>query len=132
MAKDGNGKGKGKASRAASSAKRVAADAAETKETKLTVVASYPNPFPSFYANYASVSHTASEFFIDCAILALPYNVNLQDAQVLAPVIARIILPPGVATGLITALQTQVEKQKKTAKEGTLVLPKPKEGVPNA
>jgi hypothetical protein len=125
MAKDGNGKGKGKASKASPSAKKAAA--AETKETKLTVVASYPNPFPSFYANYASVSHTASEFFIDCAILALPYNVNLQDAQVLAPVIARIILPPGVATGLITALQAQVEKQKKTAKEGTLVLPKPKE-----
>jgi len=130
MAKDGNGKGK--ASKASTAAKKKPTAVAETKEIKLTVVASYPNPFPSFYANYASVSHSASEFFIDCAILALPYNVNLQDAQVLAPVIARIILPPGVASGLITALQTQIEKQKKTAKEGTLVLPKPKEGAPNA
>ena len=95
---------------------------------KLTVVPAYPNPFPSFYANYASVTHSPSEIFIDCALVAMPYNVNLEDSQVLAPVIARIILPPAVAQGLITALQAQTERQKTTMKSGTLAvaLPKPK------
>jgi Protein of unknown function (DUF3467) len=104
-------------------------DAALPQEgATLTVVPAYPNPFPSFYANYASVSHSPSEVFIDCALVAMPYNVSLEDSQVLAPVIARIILPPPVAQGLITALQAQTEKQKTTIKSGTLAvsLPKPK------
>lgn len=121
MVKGGKSKGNG------SKASSTRSPASETPEqTKLTVVAAYPNPFPSFYANYALVTHTASEIFIDCALIAQPYNVNLEEAQVSAPVVARIILPPPVASGLITALQAQTEKQKNTAKGGTLVVPMPK------
>ncbi len=108
---------------------------ASNEPQRLAVVPSYDSPFPSFYANYASVSHTASEFFIDCCVMGMPYNVNLEEAQVMSPVIARIILPPTVASGLITALESQVEKHKETAKGGTLVVsvPKPQsEGKPNA
>jgi hypothetical protein len=57
--------------------------------------------------------------------MGMPYNVNLDEAQVTVPVIARIILPPPVAAGLITALQAQTEKQKDTVKKGTVVIPLP-------
>jgi hypothetical protein len=114
MAKSGNSRG-----RASKASKMVA----KKEPMRLTVVPSYNAAFPSFYANYASVSHTASEIFIDCCVMGMPYNVNLEEGQVMTPVIARIILPPTVASGLITALQAQTEKQKNTAKTGTLALP---------
>ena len=117
--------GKGKASK---KPENNGAPATAPTEQQLTIVPAYPNPFPSFYANYASVSHSTSEIFIDCALVAMPYDVNLEESQVLAPVIARIILPPPVAAGLVTALQAQTEKQKVTQSTGTLavVAPKPK------
>lgn len=118
MARKGNGS-------TSKSSKKAAASAAEEPK-QLTVVPIYPPSFPSFYANYASVSHTASEVFIDCCVMGMPYNVNLEEGQVMTPVVARIILPPSVATGLITALQSQTEKQKDTVKAGTLVVPIPK------
>jgi hypothetical protein len=116
--------GKGRASKtSASNGASVLQEGASLK-----IVPAYPNPFPSFYANYASVTHSTSEIFIDCALVAMPYQVDLEEAQVQAPVIARIILPPTVAAGLITALQAQTEKQKVTVKTGTLAvgMPKPK------
>ncbi|HEY6230464.1 MAG TPA: DUF3467 domain-containing protein [Pyrinomonadaceae bacterium] len=120
MAKKGSGRGgSAKTSKKASAAK---------EEQKLTVVPSYNAPFPSFYANYASVTHTASEIFIDCCVMGMPYNVNLEEAQVLTPVVARVILPPAVASGLVTALQAQTEKQKITAQSGTVSVPSPKSG----
>ena len=118
--KKGNGRSSG------SKAKTIQKGVEDSKT--LTIVPSYPGPFPSFYSNYASVTHTASEIFIDCCLIGMPYNVNLEDAQILAPVIARIIVPPPVANGLITALQAQTEKQKNTAKAATLIVPKPKQG----
>ncbi len=122
MAKKGDGRG------GSSKTSKKAIVAKESQQ--LTVVPSYNAPFPSFYANYASVTHTASEIFIDCCVMGMPYNVNLEEAQVLTPVVARIILPPTVASGLITALQAQAEKQKDTAKAGTVAvsIPKPKSG----
>lgn len=123
-------KGNGKVKVVKASAKIQPAKVEELKN--LTIVPAYPNPFPSFYANYASVSHTASEIFIDCCLMGMPYDVNLDESQVTVPVIARIIMPPTVAIGLITALQAQTEKQKETVTKGTLVvaaLSKPKEGT---
>ncbi len=122
------GKGRGGSSKAS---KKIADKAPQ----RLTVVPSYDTAFPSFYANYASVTHTASEIFIDCCVMGMPYNVDLEGGKVMTPVIARIIVPPPVASGLITALQAQTEKQKETAKAETLALsvPKPKRGgKPNA
>src|SRR5215213_9175466 len=120
---------KGKASKTSASN---GASAAE-EPTTLTIVPAYPNLFPSFYANYASVTHSTSEIFIDYALVAMPYQVNLEESQVQAPVIARIILPPAVAAGLITALQAQIEKPKVTVKTGTLAVtvpqPKPDKGA---
>lgn len=111
--------------KAAKSPRRTgASDAKEPQQ--LSVVPLYPAAFPSFYANYASVSHTASEVFIDCCLMGMPYNVNLEEGHVMTPVVARIILPPTVAAGLITALQAQTQKQKDTVKAGTLVVPLPK------
>src|SRR5215510_3524323 len=112
MARKGGSKGK---------ASKTANNGAPAKEpTTLTIVPAYSNPFPSFYANYASVTHSVTEFFIDCGLVAMPYNVNLEESQVHAPVVVRIILPPPVVNGLITALQAQVEKQKVTVKTGTI------------
>jgi hypothetical protein len=125
MASKSNGKGNASKTQ---SRKKAAPTADEPKN--LTIIPSYPNPFPSFYANYASVTHSASEFFIDCALMATPYDVNLEARQAMAPVIARIIFPPPVAAGLIKALEAQVEKHKKTVETGTVAisLPKPEAG----
>lgn len=109
-----------------SKASKKAVDSKSGEQKQLTIVPAYPPAFPSFYANYASVSHTASEVFIDYCLMGMPYNVDLENGQVTAPVIARIVLPPTVASGLVTALQAQTEKQKDTAKAGTLVVPIPK------
>lgn len=97
----------------------------EGQQRQLTIIPDYGNRFPAFYSNYIQVSHTASEVYLDCCLLALPYNLELEGGKVTTPIVARIIFPPKIMTGLIKALDDQAKKQQETAKLGTLALPMP-------
>lgn len=94
-----------------------------SNEVPLAVVPDYSGHFPSVYSNYASVSHTSNEVVIDYCMMSMPYNVNLDESRVIAPIVSRIILPPAVAKGLVKALQAQLEKYGETAKHDKLVVP---------
>lgn len=89
----------------------------------LAIAPDYSHPFPAFYANYIQVSHSSSEAFLDCCLLALPYNLELEEKRVTTPVVVRVIIPPIIMTGLIKALDEQAKKQQETIKSGVLALP---------
>lgn len=93
------------------------------QKAELAIAPDYGHPFPSFYSNYIQVSHTGSEVFLDCCLLALPYNLELDEKRVTTPVVARIIIPPAIMSGLIKALEDQAKKQQETAKAGVIGLP---------
>ena len=95
----------------------------ERQKAELAIAPDYGHTFPTFYSNYIQVSHTASEAFLDCCLLALPYNLELDEKRVTTPVVARIIIPPSIMTGLIKALEDQAKKQQETAKAGVVALP---------
>ena len=92
-------------------------------QAQITIAPDYSHAFPTFYSNYIQVSHTGSEAFLDYCLLALPYNLELDEKRVTTPVVARIIIPPAIMTGLIKALEDQATKQQETAKAGVIALP---------
>lgn len=79
---------------------------------------------PTYYSNFAAVSHTTTEVSIDFCLLAPPYNVK-SDEQLtaLAPVVAKVVIPPAMVSRLVNALQQQEIKQKKTAESGQTLIP---------
>lgn len=104
--------------------KRVGSPTKE-REIEIRIIPDHSSTFPTFYANYASVSHTASEFDLDFCLLASPFTVDLEQKSVSIPVVARIIIPPVMIEGLINALKAQMEKQKDTAQKGKFIVPIP-------
>lgn len=94
--------------------------AADNNEATLTVTPDYTPQFPYFYSNYASVSHTSTEFFLDFCLLGLPYRVDLENKTAAVPVVARIVIPPRMMESLITAMQSQVDKQKEAVARGSI------------
>ena len=117
--------GNGKAGRQSKKTEKPKGTLSEKGQIEITIVPNHSSSFPSFYANYASVSHTATEMFLDFCLLGLPYSVDLEQKAATVPVVARIIIPPQMAEGLIKALQAQMEKQKRVAEKGGLFIPIP-------
>jgi hypothetical protein len=68
-------------------------------------------PFSTVYSNFALVSHTGDDLAVDFCLIAPPYRTQAESKTVPVPVIARVIVPPGLAQGLIEALRIQLEKQ---------------------
>ena len=95
----------------------------EGQKAQLTIGPDYGGAFPTFYANYVQVSHTVTEVFLDCCLLALPYNIDLDKHKIATPVVARVVIPPKIMTGLIKALEVQAKKQEAAAKTDNLALP---------
>jgi hypothetical protein len=90
----------------------------------VTMVPEYPAQLPIFYSNFASVSHTGTEVSIDFCLLAQPYNIKSDENLVaLVPAVAKVIIPPAMVSGLISALQSQEIKQKKAADSGQTLIP---------
>lgn len=122
MAKaSGNGKGGRRAKRTES----LKGTPEKREQMEITIAPDHSSAFPTFYANYASVSHTASEFDLDFCLLASPFTVDLEQKSISLPVVARIIIPPVMIGGLIDALKAQMEKQQETAQIGKFIVPVP-------
>jgi hypothetical protein len=91
---------------------------------ELKIVANYEQSFPTFYSNYASVSHTPTELCIDFCVLAPPHKIDVDKKTTSVPVIARLLIPEGMARGLVTALQVQVQKFETTKKTKMIAVEK--------
>jgi Protein of unknown function (DUF3467) len=85
--------------------------------------------FPTFYANFASVSHTGEDLSIDFCLLVPPYNVQPETQSIPVPIVVRVITPPGMAEGLIEALRIQLAKQNSERESGRMIIPVPGEKV---
>lgn len=103
--------------------KRKALPPKEGQKVDLTLVPDHGEPFPSYYGNFAYVSHTNSEIIVDFCLLSLPYNVDIEEKQARVPVKCRIILPPVLIEGLVKALELQQEKQAATAQSQSIAIP---------
>jgi len=88
-----------------------------------TLKPDYQAQFSIVYSNFALVSHTADDLCIDFCLMAPPHNVNAETKTISAPVIARVIIPPGLAQGLIRALSIQLEKQTSERQAGQILIP---------
>jgi hypothetical protein len=85
--------------------------------------ADYQTPFSTVYSNFAFVSHTGDDFSVDFCLIAPPYHVHRETNTVPVPVIARVIVPPGLVRGLIEALRIQLEKQTSEYQSGQIIIP---------
>ena len=88
----------------------------------------YQAPFSTVYSNFALVSHTGDDLAVDFCLIAPPYRTQTESKTVPVPVIARVIVPPGLAQGLIEALRIQLEKQTSERQAGQITLPVKKPG----
>lgn len=73
--------------------------------------AGYDRDFPTVYSNFAAITHTNHEFCIDFCLLAPAYQVDIENKVVIAPVIARVIIPPKLVEALREALRVELEKR---------------------
>jgi hypothetical protein len=92
----------------------------QPQEFQIGLVPNYEKAFPSFYSNYAVVSHTASELCIDFCVLAPPHDVDVEKKTASVPVVARALIPVSLTEGLIDALRDQLSKH--AAEKGKLVI----------
>ncbi len=76
--------------------------------------------FSAFYSNFASITHTKDDLCIDFCLIAPPHLVDIRERTATAQVVARIIIPPAMADGLIEAIKAQ--KGKLLKEEGRTVL----------
>jgi len=90
------------------------------QELQIDLVPNYEKAFPSFYSNYAVVSHTASELCIDFCVLAPPHAVDLEKKTASVPVVARALIPIILTDELINALRDQLSKH--DAEKGKCVI----------
>jgi hypothetical protein len=107
--------------------------ASQAQPEALTPRADYKSSYPTFYANFAFVSHTPDDLTVDFCLMAQPFNANIQEKTLLVPVVVRVIIPPGMADGLVKALQTQLATQSQEREERSIIIAtQPKEADPHA
>jgi Protein of unknown function (DUF3467) len=94
----------------------------QAEPESLTLRADYKSSFPTFYANFAVVSHTPEDLTVDFCLIAPPINVNAQEKTLSAPVVARVMIPPGMADGLVKAIQTQLSKQSQEREARSMIV----------
>jgi hypothetical protein len=94
----------------------------EAQPESLMFRADYKSSFPTFYANFAVVSHTPEDLTVDFCLIAPPINVNTQEKTVSAPVVVRVMVPPGMADGLVKAIQAQLTKQNQEREQGSMII----------
>ena len=94
----------------------------EDQGAGFTLQPDYRAPFPTFYANFALVSHTADDLCIDFCLAAPPYNAQPETKTIPVPVITRVIIPPGMAEGLAEALRVQLGKQNSEREARRIIL----------
>jgi hypothetical protein len=68
------------------------------------------------------VSHTPEDLTVDFCLIAPPINVNTQEKILSAPVVVRVVIPPGMADGLVKAIQAQPTKQSQEREEGSMII----------
>ena len=90
----------------------------EDQKAGFTLQPDYRTPFPTFYTNFALISHTGDDLAIDFCLVAPPYNVHGETKTIPVPVIVRVITPPGLAEGLVEALRIQLVKQSSEREAG--------------
>jgi hypothetical protein len=95
----------------------------EGQGSGLSFQPNYQLPFPTVYSNFALVSHTADDLSLDFCLLAPPYNAHIETKAVPIPVIARVIIPSGMAEGLVEALRIQLDKQTSEREAGGIIIP---------
>ena len=88
----------------------------------LKTIPNYNKEFTSHYSNFAAVSHTPHELIVDFCLLSPPYDVDIKNNLLKPDVVSRIIMPDEVAKALVEAIEKQLDKQKKTKKEGSMAV----------
>src|SRR5207247_10341137 len=76
------------------------------------IVAKYEREnIPAVYANFANISSTMREVFIDFCVVAPPYEVDEKE-QIQAPVVVRILANREFAHALNEAIKTRLDIMK--------------------
>lgn len=97
-------------------------DGGDDQAIPITLQPDYRTSFHTFYSNFATISHTPDDLSIDFCLTAPPHNVDLKANILPVPVVARIIVPPAMAEGLIKALRNQLDKQLQEREEDRRII----------
>jgi hypothetical protein len=103
-------------------------EAGEDQAGGFTFSPNYQAPFPTVYSNFALISHTGDDLAVDFCLIAPPYQAQAETKTVPVPVITRVIVPPGLAQGLINALRIQLDKQTAERQAMQIIIPVKKPG----
>jgi hypothetical protein len=77
------------------------------------IAPNYDRQVPAFYANFANVSSTAKEVFIDFCLVTPPYSVDAKTELIQAPVIVRIISSREFAQAVQDTISAHLLKDQK-------------------
>lgn len=80
---------------------------------------SYEGRVATYYANFANVTSSLREVFIDFCLVAPPHVVDAKSQLVQAPVVARVIASPEFAQALRDTLDTHLKKQDEERKKAS-------------
>ena len=84
------------------------------------IVPNYDGKIPALYANFASISSTGREVFIDLCVVAPPYELD-ENENIQAPVVVRIITNREFTQSLHEALTTRLNVMKSQGPEAAQV-----------
>jgi hypothetical protein len=98
-------------------------EAAQDQTAGFTFTPDYRVAFSTVYSNFALVSHTGDDLAVDFCLIAPPYRPHSETKTVPIPVVARVIISPGLAQGLLDALRIQLGKQTSERQSGQMILP---------
>ena len=107
--------------------RRVSKTTAVIEKTPVSFQPSYDKQFATFYSNFASVSHSTSEFCLDFCLLAPGVSIDMENKSVATPVVVRILIPPDMVDGLMGALKVQQAEYNAQGKDKeALILSQPR------
>ena len=101
--------------------------AEEPQPQELNIQPYYEGPFSVVYSNFASISHTKDDLCIDFCLLAPPHRVDIGEKTAHVPVVARVLIPPAMADGLIHAIKIHKDKLSKDGNRIVLSIKKPRQ-----
>jgi len=99
---------------------------AEPPGREVTFRPDYTAAFPSYYANFSFINHTAYDINMDFCFIAPPHHIDESQGVVSLPVVTRVTIPVGLVEGLINALNIQLtahrqeQEQKRMGVSGAL------------
>ncbi len=94
----------------------------DNQSQPVEIVPDYSPNRPPVYSNYAVVSHSPTEMFVDFCLIQPPFVLIEGEKSLKAPTVASVILTKEVARGLKDALEQQLARTQESSEATTAAI----------